>query len=275
MDGGYTYRIQSMGDDVEYATGMIRPIRHHVPQSSWIVIPGGNLSRLQAFYLSVVSACIPVSALHVSFASLSHPDTFALFIPNSDLRLGFVSKFPGPYDTIRDFPEGKIGVYTRLFEFANFRLPISNFLLGVLLHFGIHISQFSVLGVARASHFEIICRAHGRVPTVHLSRRFYLASNLPTGGLLLKRGWFTGKDFPRDSTVDGIDGDIVLESLLNDNPTQIRRYAKAFLILIGLSRLWYPPTPQMRLQNFIKVANPFDVVCGEEKLLENEKPIQE
>nr|GEW67313.1 hypothetical protein [Tanacetum cinerariifolium] len=41
-------------------------------------------------------------------------------------------KLPGPEDRIVDFPEGKVGVYTRFFEFANFRFPLSQFLFDVL-----------------------------------------------------------------------------------------------------------------------------------------------
>nr|GEV43712.1 transposase (putative), gypsy type [Tanacetum cinerariifolium] len=41
-------------------------------------------------------------------------------------------ELPGPEDRIVDFPEGKVGVYTRFFEFANFRLPLSQFLFDVL-----------------------------------------------------------------------------------------------------------------------------------------------
>nr|GEV27074.1 hypothetical protein [Tanacetum cinerariifolium] len=62
--------------------------------------------------------------------------------------------------------------------------------------------------------------------------------------------WIDGKDFPRDSSVDGFDGDMTLETLLNDNPTRFRRV-------------------------FIKVLNPIDVVCGEEKLEETERPVLE
>ncbi|GJS62229.1 hypothetical protein Tco_0657013 [Tanacetum coccineum] len=50
-----------------------------------------------------------------------------------------------------------------------------------------------------------------------------------------KIGWFSGKEFPRDFVVDGIDGDM----------------------------------------DFIKVPNPFDVVCAEKNLFENERPILE
>nr|GEW69515.1 putative transposase (putative), gypsy type [Tanacetum cinerariifolium] len=41
-------------------------------------------------------------------------------------------ELPGPEDRIVDFPEGKVGVYTRFFEFANFCFPLSQFLFDVL-----------------------------------------------------------------------------------------------------------------------------------------------
>ncbi|GJT93161.1 gypsy type transposase [Tanacetum coccineum] len=44
---------------------------------------------------------------------------------------------------------GKIGVYTRFFEYANFRLPLSTFLVNVLKHYRIHISQLSVISAAK------------------------------------------------------------------------------------------------------------------------------
>nr|GEW18796.1 transposase (putative), gypsy type [Tanacetum cinerariifolium] len=44
----------------------------------------------------------------------------------------FHPELPGPGVRIVDFPEGKVGVYTRYFEFANFRLPLSQFLFDVL-----------------------------------------------------------------------------------------------------------------------------------------------
>ncbi|GJR82596.1 hypothetical protein Tco_0153381, partial [Tanacetum coccineum] len=41
-------------------------------------------------------------------------------------------ELPGPEEPIVEFPEGKVGVYTKLFEFANFRIPISQFLIDIL-----------------------------------------------------------------------------------------------------------------------------------------------
>nr|GEX66460.1 hypothetical protein [Tanacetum cinerariifolium] len=85
-------------------------------------------------------------------------------------------KLPGPEDRIVDFPEGKVGVYTRFFEFANFRFPLSQFLLDVLGYYQIHLSQLSVIGAAKVSHFEINCRVLNITPTLSLFRVFYTPS---------------------------------------------------------------------------------------------------
>ncbi|GKC52818.1 hypothetical protein Tco_1075563 [Tanacetum coccineum] len=54
-------------------------------------------------------------------------------------------ELPGPEDHIVDFPEGKIGIYTNFFEFANFRIPISQFIFDILGYYQIHLSQLSVI----------------------------------------------------------------------------------------------------------------------------------
>ncbi|GKD06610.1 hypothetical protein Tco_1181584 [Tanacetum coccineum] len=124
-----------------------------------------------------------IDSFHSNITALEF-DTFC-----NDYGIGeeFGPELPGPNDTIRNFLQGKIGVYTRFFEFANFRLPLSTFFLRVLSHFGIHISQLSVLGAAHVSHFEISCQAHGGTPTVRLFRRFYLAIRLPTGWITFEK----------------------------------------------------------------------------------------
>ncbi|GJU14041.1 hypothetical protein Tco_1136437 [Tanacetum coccineum] len=71
---------------------------------------------------------------------------------------------------------GKIGVYTRFFEYANFRLPFSTFLVDVLRYFRINLSQLSVIAAAEVSHFEILCRVYSIEPMVGLFRCFYVNS---------------------------------------------------------------------------------------------------
>nr|GEV27663.1 hypothetical protein [Tanacetum cinerariifolium] len=58
-------------------------------------------------------------------------------------------ELPGPADPIVEFPEGKVGVYTKFFEFANFRIPILQFLFDILGHYQIYLSQLSVIGAAK------------------------------------------------------------------------------------------------------------------------------
>ncbi|GJX31531.1 hypothetical protein Tco_0241386 [Tanacetum coccineum] len=90
---------------------------------------------------------------------------------------------PGRGDTMHERPARKIGLYTRFFDFANFRLPLSTFFVVILRHFCINISQLSVIGAAKVSHFEILCRVYGIIPTVGLFRCFYVNSK--------KNGWMS------------------------------------------------------------------------------------
>nr|GEY59225.1 transposase (putative), gypsy type [Tanacetum cinerariifolium] len=83
---------------------------------------------------------------------------------------------PGPDKNILQSPDGKIGVYTRFFNFSNYWIPLSQFLVDVLDHFHIHLSQLSVFEAAKVSHFEIFCRVHGFQPSVNCLRTFYTSS---------------------------------------------------------------------------------------------------
>nr|GEU82747.1 transposase (putative), gypsy type [Tanacetum cinerariifolium] len=103
-------------------------------------------------------------------------------------------ELPGPGDKIVDFPEGKVGVYTRFFEFANFCLPLSQFLFDVLGYYQIHLSQLSVIGAAKVSHFEINCHILNIILTLSLFRVFYTPS--------FNSGWMSfskrlGKNIPQ------------------------------------------------------------------------------
>ncbi|GKE52362.1 hypothetical protein Tco_1487518 [Tanacetum coccineum] len=172
---------------------------------------------------------------------------------------------------IKDSPEGKIGMYTHFIEFANLRIPLSKFLLCILEYYHINLSQLSVIGVAKVSHFEIMCRVLGRDPTVGTFRRLYVNS-ISNGWLSfskcggvddpcyyskkfdslknlnnlffwidasvcpLSTSWFSGvfvvKDpLPVDEAVD-----LPCVELLNENRTFIRKYSMTFLCLVGLSR---------------------------------------
>ncbi|GJZ52136.1 hypothetical protein Tco_0606651 [Tanacetum coccineum] len=82
----------------------------------------------------------------------------------------------GPEKNIVDFPDGKVGVYTKFFEFANYRIPLSQFLFDVLGYYQIHLSQLSVIGAAKVSHFEINFRVLNIILTLNLFCVFYVPS---------------------------------------------------------------------------------------------------
>ncbi|GKB71606.1 hypothetical protein Tco_0933018, partial [Tanacetum coccineum] len=89
---------------------------------------------------------------------------------------GLHPELPSPEDTIVDFPEGKVSVYTKFFEFTNYRIPISQFLFDILGYYQIHLSQLSVIGFTKVSHFEITCRVLNIIPALSLFRVFYIPS---------------------------------------------------------------------------------------------------
>ncbi|GKD54800.1 hypothetical protein Tco_1288187, partial [Tanacetum coccineum] len=132
-------------------------------------------------------------------------------------------------------PAGKIGLYTRFFDFANFRLPLSTFLVDILRYFRINISQLSVIGAAKVSHFEILCRACGITSTVGLFRCFYVNSK--------KNGWMPfikrsekSPNATRDPAPKATNFSAQDYAILVDHPSPFRKFPEEFLCLVGLSR---------------------------------------
>ncbi|GJW90599.1 hypothetical protein Tco_0168152 [Tanacetum coccineum] len=54
-----------------------------------------------------------------------------------------------PDATMHERPAGKVGMYTRFFDYANYRIPFSTFFVSVLTHFCVPFSQLSVFGSAK------------------------------------------------------------------------------------------------------------------------------
>ncbi|GJZ52756.1 gypsy type transposase [Tanacetum coccineum] len=189
---------------------------------------------------------------------------------------------PSRNQTIHEMPTGKIGVYTRFFEFANFRLPLSTFLVDVLRYYRIHISQLSVIAAAKVSHFEILCRVHDCEPTVGLFRCFYVNSKNKGWMSFSKRpghdavcytkpldslkgwndhffwvdafacpasfSWHTGKSVSKDPFPQSTEFNAEHYASLVAYPAPFHKYPEPFLCLVGISRYYtldentYPDT---------------------------------
>ncbi|GJS93992.1 hypothetical protein Tco_0800960 [Tanacetum coccineum] len=181
---------------------------------------------------------------------------------------------PGRDKTITQFPEGKVGVYTRFFYYCGYRIPFTKFLMAVLRYFRIHISQLSPFGADRVSHFEVLTRMLVLAPSVTVFRAFYtrtysdglfsFAKRSPIHLLLTTQTnpdsiknwsdhffWVDAKVFPipvslyvggaleKDSAPHLTARQEQTVRLLENNKAPFRHYPECFLCLVGLSP-YYP-----------------------------------
>ncbi|GJS57691.1 hypothetical protein Tco_0652475 [Tanacetum coccineum] len=206
-----------------------------------------------------------------------------------------------PFDaTMHERPAGKVGMYTRFFDYANYRIPFSNFFVSVLIHFRIPFSQLSVFGSAKVSHFEILCRVCNIEPDVSLFRYFY-THNYKNGWFgFTKRPnvracysknldsvknwndhffwvdefvvpanarfrWFSGSTIAKDRAPAPSEYDIEHVNTLIAHASPFLRFPEEFLCWVGIS--------QMDLNAFIRTADPRKVKTVERARVENEIPI--
>ncbi|GJV37100.1 hypothetical protein Tco_1409577 [Tanacetum coccineum] len=180
---------------------------------------------------------------------------------------------PGRDTTITQFPEGKVGVYTRFFDYCGYRIPFTKFFMAVLRYFRIHISQLSPFGAARVSHFEVLTRVLDLAPSVTVFRAFYTRTYSDGLFSFAKRSPSSPSCFPKppDSIKNWSDHFFWVDAkvfpipvslyvggalekdpaphltarqeqtvrLLENNKAPFRRYPECFLCLVGLSP-YYP-----------------------------------
>ncbi|GKB92457.1 hypothetical protein Tco_0964729, partial [Tanacetum coccineum] len=171
----------------------------------------------------------------------------------------------------------------------------------------INLSQLSVIGEAKVSHFEIMCRVLGRVPIVGTFHRLYVNS-ISNGWLsfLKRRGvddpccysnkfdllkswnnrfcwidasvcplstsWFSGTSVVKDPLPVDEAVDLPCVELLNENRTVIRKYPEIFLCLVGLSRSFTETEVRPTLLHNNDEGRCL-VKTGERTLAENEVPL--
>ncbi|GKA01070.1 hypothetical protein Tco_0673735 [Tanacetum coccineum] len=175
--------------------------------------------------------------------------------------------------TITQFPEGKVGVYTGLFYYCGYRIPLIKFFVAVLKYFRIHISQLSPFGAARISHFEVLTRVLDLGPSVAIFRAFYTRiysdglfsfskRSLSAPSCLSKppdsiKNWadhffwvdsrvfpisvplYTGGVLEKDPAPHLTARQEQAVQILSSNKAPFRRYPECFLALVGLSP-YYP-----------------------------------
>ncbi|GJW37610.1 hypothetical protein Tco_0060530 [Tanacetum coccineum] len=171
---------------------------------------------------------------------------------------------PSLGETIMDFPEGKVGVYTRFFEFANYRIPLSQFLFDILGHYQIHLSQLSVIGAAKVSNFKINCRVHNIIPTLNLFRVFYIPS--------FNSGWMSfskrpGKNTPQCYTKPR------RRNIAEYRPCPLPKITRKPIMPSRAKSELLPWGRQMNLFSLIRNPNPFKVKTGTRPCAAHEVPL--
>ncbi|GKC82249.1 hypothetical protein Tco_1137966 [Tanacetum coccineum] len=180
-------------------------------------------------------------------------------------------QLPSPDATMHERPTGKVGMYTRFFDYANYRIPFSTFFVSVLTHFSIPFSQLSMFGSAKVSHFEILCRACDIEPD------FVVPANA-------RFGWFSGSNIVKDRAPAPSEYNVDHVNTLIAQASPFLRFPEEFLCWVGISRNYllnkdtyprfvYEDGEEMDLNAFIRTADPRKVKIVERPRAENERPI--
>ncbi|GKA26184.1 hypothetical protein Tco_0712293 [Tanacetum coccineum] len=197
-----------------------------------------NLKRLD-LSLENFSKKIPISQILKRSPELEHLNIetkgLDIFCPNFHIPDDVHPQLPSPNQTIHEMLAGKIGVYTRFFEYANFRLPLSTFLVNVLRHYRINLSQLSVIAAAKVSHFEILCRVH----EMDLSAFIHVADPTKVKGMYANQGDSAagGGQDAETKLVMGVKI-IAAENVMTERPKRPRKKRQAVTDASGSS---HPP----------------------------------
>ncbi|GJU52087.1 hypothetical protein Tco_1221642 [Tanacetum coccineum] len=189
---------------------------------------------------------------------------------------GVHPKLPALNQSSHDSPAGKIGVYIRFFEFANFRIPLSQFLVDVLGYFRINLSQLSVIVAAKMSFSKRsdsapVCYTKPLDSLKHWNDNFFWvdAYVFPLSVL-----WHTKKTVTRDlsPTADKFSAEAC--DFLTTHQAPFQKFSESFLCLVGTSHYYglddnvYPTFftdagEEMDLFAFIHHADPTKVRIGD------------
>ncbi|GKE67419.1 hypothetical protein Tco_1521580, partial [Tanacetum coccineum] len=202
---------------------------------------------------------------------------------------------------MHEMPTSKVGMYTRIFDYANYRISFSTFFVSVL------------------THFEILCRICNINPSVGLFRYFF-THNYKNGWFgFTKRlnvracysknldsvknwndhffwvdefvvpanarfGWFSGTNIVKDRAPTISEYNVEHANTLIAQASPFLRFPKEFLCWVGISnnyllnkdtylRFEYENGEEMDLNAFIRTTDPHKVRIFKRPRTENKRPI--
>ncbi|MFS7969737.1 hypothetical protein Hanom_Chr09g00812671 [Helianthus anomalus] len=107
---------------------------------------------------------------------------------------------------IYPFIPGKIGVYTRMFDYCNYRLPLTKFLVEVLLLHEVHLTQVNPIGLAKVRNKNSCCYSWITFSLKDWKDRFFLIDDRcvpPEMSWRLKREAGRAQKYPEHILVMG------------------------------------------------------------------------
>ncbi|GJZ93285.1 hypothetical protein Tco_0665350 [Tanacetum coccineum] len=190
---------------------------------------------------------------------------------------------PGPDDTMHERPTGKVRMYTRFFDYANYRIPFSNFFVSVLTHFRIPFSQLCVFGSAKVSQFEILCRICNIEPSVELERPLFWVDEFVVPASA-RFAWFSGTNIVNDRAPAVSEYNVEHANTLIAQASPFLRFPEEFLCWVGVShnylfnkdtypRFEYENGEEMDLNAFFQTADPRKVRIVKRARTEKKRPI--
>ncbi|GJW04835.1 hypothetical protein Tco_1563691 [Tanacetum coccineum] len=171
-------------------------------------------------------------------------------------------QLPSPDATMHERPAGKVGMYTRFFDYATYRIPFSTFFVSVLTHSVFPINLDSVKNWN--DHFfwvdEFVVPANARF------------------------SWFSGSNIVKDRAPAPSEYNVEHVNTLIAQASPFLRFPEEFLCWVGISRNYllnkdtyprfeYENGEEMDLNAFIRTADPRKVRIVERARAENERPI--
>nr|GEU58358.1 hypothetical protein [Tanacetum cinerariifolium] len=148
---------------------------------------------------------------------------------------------PKQNDTMHEKPAGKIRLCTRFFDYANFRLPLSTFLVDVLRHFHINISQLFVIGAAKSGWMSFskhsdnapVCYTKPLDSLKNWNNHFFWVDDFVCPASF---PWHTAKHVTRDPDPAAADFNAQDYTTLVAYPSSFWKFLETFMCLVGLSR---------------------------------------
>ncbi|GJV13381.1 hypothetical protein Tco_1354922 [Tanacetum coccineum] len=121
-------------------------------------------------------------------------------------------RLPSEEFVMSELPDDAIGLYHRIIDFSGVRIPFSSFLLALIMHYKVHFTQLSPLGLNKVFTFEVLCRSFQIESMVTLFRAFQT---------LCKQGdWFSFAKCHAPSSV-----------CIDDNCSYMKHWKSSFFLI--------------------------------------------